>query len=630
MTICGKAIGIDLGTTNSAVAGLDADGKAAIIENMEGRRTTPSMYAIEENGQELIGDSAKRQAVINPLNTYFGTKRLMGHKYADEAVQSIKKMVQYGIGSGPNGDAVVLHVSDGKPDRQIQPQVVASKILALLSASADKYSQCSPGEKRKAVITVPAYFNDAERQATKDAGTIAGLDVIRIINEPTAAALAYGVDKNRTCTIAVYDLGGGTFDVSILDIGDGVIEVRATTGDTFLGGYDFDHKLAAHLVDEFKKQSGIDVSNDKDAMQKLLNEAELAKMQLSSLQTYQISLPFLAVDTKTNTPKHFKLELTRAKLEMLVDALLKRTVKPCKEAMESAKVNKVDDVLLVGGMTRMPAVRKLAKEIFGIEPNQGVNPDEAVAMGAAIQAGILGGDVRDLLLLDVTSLSLGIETLGGVLTPIIERNTTIPTSKSQVFSTAADSQTSVVIKVYQGERPMASDNKFLGTFELSGIPPAPRGIPQIEVTFDIDANGIVNVSAKDKASGKTQNIRIQTSGGMSKEEVERLVKEAEQHAEQDKQLKRVVEMKNQAESLVYSAGRSLEEYKDKVSAEDKEAIEKSIQHLRELLDKQDVTEGELQTGLDALNRDVQKIGQSMYGGAANQAGPDDNQGTTDQ
>ena len=550
-----KVIGIDLGTTNSCVAVME--GKAPkVIENAEGMRTTPSIVAFTDDGERLVGQPAKRQAVTNPEKTIFAVKRLIGRRYDDPMVEKDKKLVPYKIAKASNGDAWVEE--DGK---QYSPSQISAFILQKMKETAEAYL----GHKvEQAVITVPAYFNDAQRQATKDAGKIAGLEVLRIINEPTAAALAYGLDKQKTGTIAVYDLGGGTFDISVLEIGDGVFEVKSTNGDTFLGGEDFDMRLVNYLADEFQKEQGIDLRRDKLALQRLKESAEKAKIELSSTTQTEINLPFITADA--SGPKHLTMKLTRAKFEALVDDLIQKTVEPCRKALKDAGLSaaEINEVVLVGGMTRMPKVQEVVKQLFGKEPHKGVNPDEVVAIGAAIQAGVLQGDVKDVLLLDVTPLSLGIETLGGVFTRIIDRNTTIPTKKSQVFSTAEDNQNAVTIRVFQGEREMAADNKMLGQFDLVGIPPAPRGVPQIEVAFDIDANGIVNVSAKDKATGKEQQIRIQASGGLSEADIEKMVKDAEAHAEEDKKRKAAVEAKNHAEALVHSTEKALAEHGSKV------------------------------------------------------------------
>ena len=596
-----KVIGIDLGTTNSCVAVMD--GKVAkVIENAEGARTTPSMVAFTDEGERLVGQPAKRQAVTNPQNTLFAVKRLIGRRFDDKAVKKDQDLVPYTIVSGDNGDAWV-QVNDDK----YSPSQISAMILQKMKETAEAYL----GEKvEQAVITVPAYFNDAQRQATKDAGKIAGLEVLRIINEPTAAALSYGMEKNDGKTIAVYDLGGGTFDVSILEIGDGVFEVKSTNGDTFLGGEDFDMKLVDYLAEEFKKDQGVDLKADKLALQRLKEAAEKAKIELSSSAQTEVNLPFITADA--SGPKHLTMKLTRAKFESLVADLVKRTVKPMQDALKDAglKAGEIDEVLLVGGMTRMPKVQDTVKDFFGKEPNKGVNPDEVVAMGAAIQAGVLQGDVTDVLLLDVTPLSLGIETLGGVFTRLIDRNTTIPTKKSQTFSTAEDNQNAVTIRVSQGEREMAQDNKLLGQFDLVGIPPAPRGVPQIEVTFDIDANGIVNVSAKDKGTGKSHEIRIQASGGLSEDDIEQMVKDAEANADADKARREAVEAKNAAEGLIDSTEKSLAEHEDKVSAEDKEAIENAIGELRTAVESDDAEEIGAKT--QALAEASMKMGQAIY------------------
>jgi len=597
----GKVIGIDLGTTNSCVAVMDGK-DPKVIENAEGARTTPSMVAFSSDGERLVGQPAKRQAVTNPEGTLFAVKRLMGRRYDDPMVTKDKGLVPYKITKADNGDAWVE--IDGK---KMSPSETSAMILTKMKETAESYL----GETvTQAVITVPAYFNDSQRQATKDAGKIAGLEVLRIINEPTAAALAYGLDKKNTGVIAVYDLGGGTFDVSILEIGDGVFEVKSTNGDTFLGGEDFDMRLVDYLADEFKKEQSIDLRSDKLALQRLKEAAEKAKIELSSSTQTEVNLPFITADA--SGPKHLQLKLTRAKFEQLVEDLIKRTVEPCRAALKDAgiKAGEIDEVVLVGGMTRMPKVQEVVKEFFGKEPHKGVNPDEVVALGAAIQAGVLQGDVKDVLLLDVTPLSLGIETLGGVFTRLIDRNTTIPTKKSQVFSTAEDSQSAVTINVFQGEREMAQDNKSLGRFDLAGIPPAPRGVPQIEVAFDIDANGIVNVSAKDKGTGKEQQIRIQASGGLSDADIEKMVKEAEANAESDKARRETVEAKNQAESLIHSTEKSVKDYGDKVSKEDKDAIEAALAELKTALDGDNAETIKEKT--NTLAEASMKLGEAMY------------------
>ncbi len=597
----GKVIGIDLGTTNSCVAVMD--GKTAkVIENAEGMRTTPSIVAVTDDGERLVGQPAKRQAVTNPERTFFAVKRLIGRRYDDPMVEKDKKLVPYKIVKASNGDAWVE--ADGKT---YSPSQVSAFILQKMKETAEAHL----GQKvDQAVITVPAYFNDAQRQATKDAGKIAGLEVLRIINEPTAAALAYGLDKSKSGTIAVYDLGGGTFDVSILEIGDGVFEVKSTNGDTFLGGEDFDMRLVNYLADEFQKEQGINLRNDKLALQRLKEAAEKAKIELSSTTQTEINLPFITADA--SGPKHLTMKLTRAKFEALVDDLVQKTIEPCRKALKDAGLTagEIGEVVLVGGMTRMPKVQEVVKQLFGKEPHKGVNPDEVVAIGAAIQAGVLQGDVKDVLLLDVTPLSLGIETLGGVFTRIIDRNTTIPTKKSQVFSTAEDNQNAVTIRVFQGEREMAADNKVLGQFDLMGIPPAPRGMPQIEVTFDIDANGIVNVSAKDKATGKEQQIRIQASGGLSEADIQKMVKDAEANAAEDKKRREAVDAKNHADALVHSTEKALAEHGSKIADTERRAIEDAVSDLKEALKGEDAEAIKAKT--NTLAQASMKLGEAMY------------------
>jgi molecular chaperone DnaK len=597
----GKVIGIDLGTTNSCVAVMDGK-NAKVIENSEGMRTTPSIVAVTDDGERLVGQPAKRQAVTNPERTFFAVKRLIGRRYDDPMVEKDKKLVPYKIVKASNGDAWVE--ADGQT---YSPSQVSAFILQKMKETAEAHL----GQKvDQAVITVPAYFNDAQRQATKDAGKIAGLEVLRIINEPTAAALAYGLDKTKSGTIAVYDLGGGTFDISILEIGDGVFEVKSTNGDTFLGGEDFDMRLVGYLADEFQKEQGINLRNDKLALQRLKEAAEKAKIELSSTTQTEINLPFITADQ--TGPKHLTMKLTRAKFEALVDDLVQKTVEPCRKAIKDAGLTagEIGEVVLVGGMSRMPKVQEVVKQLFGKEPHKGVNPDEVVAIGAAIQAGVLQGDVKDVLLLDVTPLSLGIETLGGVFTRIIDRNTTIPTKKSQVFSTAEDNQNAVTIRVFQGEREMAADNKMLGQFDLMGIPPAPRGMPQIEVTFDIDANGIVNVSAKDKATAKEQQIRIQASGGLSEADIDKMVKDAEANAAADKQRREAVDAKNHADALVHSTEKALAEHGSKVGETERRAIEDAVSDLKEAL-KGDDAEA-IKTKTNTLAQASMKLGEAMY------------------
>src|SRR5213082_3512466 len=606
----GKVIGIDLGTTNSCVAVME--GKAPkVIENAEGMRTTPSIVAFTDDGERLVGQPAKRQAVTNPERTIFAVKRLIGRRYDDPTVEKDKKLVPYKISKAGNGDAWVE--VDGKT---YSPSQISAFILQKMKETAEAHL----GQKvDQAVITDPAYFNDAQRQATKDAGKIAGLEVLRIINEPTAAALAYGLDKAKAGTIAVYDLGGGTFDVSILEIGDGVFEVKSTNGDTFLGGEDFDMRLVSYLADEFQKEQGINLRNDKLALQRLKEAAEKAKIELSSTTQTEINLPFITADQ--TGPKHLTMKLTRAKFEALVDDLVDKTIEPCRMALKDAGLTagEVGEVVLVGGMTRMPKVQEVVKQLFGKEPHRGVNPDEVVAVGAAVQAGVLTGDVKDVLLLDVTPLSLGIETLGGIFTRLIDRNTTIPTQKSQVFSTASDNQPSVEINVLQGEREFAKDNRSLGSFILDGIPPAPRGIPQIEVTFDIDANGIVNVSARDKGTGREQKIRIEASSGLSKDQVERMVRDAEQHAAEDKRRREVIETRNQADALIYQAEKNIAELADKITPEQKSELESKIADVNAALATEDVER--IKSARESLEQSFHKISESIYSQSGAGAGP---------